>query len=57
MVCIVINWLYINVAIEEIDIKPITKTVEVERLVVKVVIIYQANGQVARIARVDNRLD
>lgn len=39
------------------DTRFVAKTIEVEGLVVKIVIVYEVDVQVAGVARVDDRLD
>lgn len=53
----VIDELYTNVVVEEMDTRSITETIEVEGLIVKIVMIHEADSQVARVVEVDDRLD
>lgn len=53
----VINWLCINITAKEIDTRSIAEIVKAKRLVIEVVIIYEADSQVIEVARVDNSLD
>lgn len=50
----VIDWFYMNIVIEKVDIESVKKIVEAERLIVTIVVVHEADGQVLRVARHDN---
>ena len=43
-----------NIVIEKVDIESVKKIVEAERLIVTIVVVHEADGQVLRVARHDN---
>ena len=50
----VIDWFCTNIAIEEVDTRSVAETVEVKRLVVKVVMVHEVDGQIAGIAGIND---
>lgn len=52
-----IDWLYINITIEEVDIRSIMKIVETKIFNIKILVVHEVDGQLALVAGFDNKLD